>query len=735
LWADTRRVGMRLSKAMAWHSACALLLALGYSQEQAGKKPEPQKGPSFTTAVYTVLVDVIATSKDKHVNDLRAEEFELFEDGEKQTIDSVEIQTESGIQVIKTPDLALKGQQAAPPAHRANIITFLLDYTTTEFQNQQYVRDGAINYIQEKVGPNDLVAIFATGAGGSLRALQGFTSDKALLMASLSKGDVSGSGYRAERSLLNSQIGNLRRAGDAGPSLGGGAAGGSGHTPAAAAGAAASGSAQAAVMMAQRIENAFVAMRSFIDSQLARPILTAIKSIALAEKEIPGRKTLILFSEGFLVPPNVENVLRDAVDAANKANLAIYTVDTQGLYTKERGTGGELESINAVVGRRRTGVTAGESLFDRARQVGSDQDESTLRFIANSTGGFLIRNTNDFQIGLQKIDDDIRTYYLLSYRPSNREFDGKFREIKVEVTRPGVKIRARNGYYAHPPSDTLLTPQQREIFAVARQRRLPAAIPLYVETHSFFPGPDAPVATVTIELSTDALKFNENATAGFEDSLQIVGLITNSHGSAVTTFGRPLPLQFSKAELEAIRGGFIAHSESVILERGQYTLEVLVQEPSSGSYGFFTEELSLEPPTEFRLSKLILSRQIVKALPEEKSDPLVTGEAKIVPSASRQFQVGERLIFYFDIYNATAIESRSNVRVTLSMEKDSQPLAAKLPSYEIVQSLKPGTERIQVSKYLELAGLPPGKYSLTVTAKDQNGKVSSSSESSFTLVR
>lgn len=707
-----------------------LILAVNRSWSQdTQKKSEPAKGGSFSTLVYSVLVDVIITDKNgRHVNDLRPEEFEVHDNGVKQKIDSVELQTADVAQVIKAP--TGNAQPAATPAaRRTNIITFLMDYSTTDFANQKFVRDGAIRYINEKIGPNDLVAVFSINIGG-LRALQPFISDKKLLAASLGKGDVSGSAHKGERESLNATIEGEHQIGFGEPTSQGSS---SGFVPSEGTAGAAIGSARGRAMIAQRIENSFIVLRSFTDSLVARPILAAIKSIAIAEKDIPGRKTLVLFSEGFVITPTVEDSMRDAVDTANKTNLAVYTVNTKGLTEKAVSSRGELESINANLGRARVGSSAGESLFDRARQVGSDQDESPLRFIANSTGGFLIRNTNDFEVGLLRVDDDIRSYYLLSYHPPGLVFDGKFREIHVEVTRPGMKVRARNGYFANPPGDSLLAPDQRALFAAAREKKSAAPIPIVVTAGGFFPGATAPAAVVTVEVPTDSLKFTESGTS-FDDSLQIVGLVRDENGGPISTFGRPLPLAFNKAQLEAVRGGYITHSETVILDPGRYVVEVVVNEPSSGNYGYYSGELALNPPTKFRLSDVVLSRQVVKSMPEGKADPLVTGDAKILPSASRQFRNGERLIFYFDIYNAGAKDSKSNVEVTLSMAKDGKPLAVKLPVYKIAEPLKPETFRIQVAKYLELAGLPTGKYTLIVKAKDQNAGKLSSAESSFSIV-
>ena len=57
-------------------------------------------------------------------------------------------------------------------------------------------------------------------------------------------------------------------------------------------------------------------------------------------------------------------------------------------------------------------------------------------------------NNNDIEKGMQRVIDDLTSYYLLGYYSSNRKLDGRFRSIKVRVKRPGVDVRARRGYRA-----------------------------------------------------------------------------------------------------------------------------------------------------------------------------------------------------------------------------------------------------------------------------------------------
>ncbi len=72
----------------------------------------------------------------------------------------------------------------------------------------------------------------------------------------------------------------------------------------------------------------------------------------------------------------------------------------------------------------------------------------SLHELALNTDGIAVVNSNDLDAGLRKVADDLTSYYLLGYYSTNTTLDGRFRQIKVRVKRPGVDVRARRGYRA-----------------------------------------------------------------------------------------------------------------------------------------------------------------------------------------------------------------------------------------------------------------------------------------------
>ena len=101
-----------------------------------------------------------------------------------------------------------------------------------------------------------------------------------------------------------------------------------------------------------------------------------------------------------------------------------------------------------------------------------------MRFVANATGGFLIRNTNDMSSALERVGEEMHSYYLLSYRPLKNTYDGEFRKITIDVRGSGLQVRARNGYYAIHAGYEFLTPE--EFVLLNQSRNQESAAPLYL---------------------------------------------------------------------------------------------------------------------------------------------------------------------------------------------------------------------------------------------------------------
>jgi VWFA-related protein len=166
--------------------------------------------------------------------------------------------------------------------------------------------------------------------------------------------------------------------------------------------------------------------------------LRVVEALCNGLARMPGPKTVVFFSEGFLTL-NATTALQHATGMANRAGAHFYTVDARGL---NKGPGA------SIIDEPQAFDSAGPS-------VRMDLQEDGTNALAVDTGGIAIRNENNFGRALDLIQHDAATYYVLGYTPQNQSFDGKYRAISVSVKRQGVKVRARRGYLAIDPAKLL----------------------------------------------------------------------------------------------------------------------------------------------------------------------------------------------------------------------------------------------------------------------------------------
>ncbi len=184
---------------------------------------------------------------------------------------------------------------------------------------------------------------------------------------------------------------------------------------------------------------------------------------------VPGRKSVVLLTEGFLADQSWP-LVKNAVALAARADARVYTLDARGL---DRGVRSGLD-VNPG------GQDAGQRLLEQM-DFGGD----AMNSLAVDTGGFVVRNVNDFARAVTRIGDDSNNYYVLGYRPAARP-DGTFHTLRVRVTRPDVAVRARRGYLAAPRPARIATsaPTAGAEPGVTPETGTTAALPEAVETIS-----------------------------------------------------------------------------------------------------------------------------------------------------------------------------------------------------------------------------------------------------------
>jgi VWFA-related protein len=200
--------------------------------------------------------------------------------------------------------------------------------------------------------------------------------------------------------------------------------------------------------LALRMEEGYSRFLSEYESESS---LSGLRSAIAGLAPLPGRKSILYFTEELPVTSRMKPRFDALIAEANRVNITIYTVDAAGLriHSKEEETreGVKLAGSQGL-GDSSRGDGAYTKDLEKQEQNLTSRPAAVLGRLANETGGFMIDNTNDLGKGVGRMQVERTTYYLLGYQPTNDKIDGKFRKVGVKVKRGKYTVRARPGYVA-----------------------------------------------------------------------------------------------------------------------------------------------------------------------------------------------------------------------------------------------------------------------------------------------
>jgi len=447
----------QIRRAIAFLAGAALLAPAGAAQnaQRPAQPPAPpqvfanQKG-TIRAAVNLVEVDVAVTDRDgKLLKGLRQDQFGIAEDGKDQkisTFDYYDVEKLEKADAAETAPITVPIGSVAPAEEVRQRIRdrrmIVLFFDLTSLQPNDLTRGtlAAKQFLSKQMTPADLVGVVVFG--NQLRVIADFTNDRDLL-------------YSAVDALLpgkESQLAALAAATSTGID------------------AAATEDSNAAFTSDDTEFNAFNTDRK----------LASLESLADLLREIPGKKSVLQFTSGITqTGEDNRSQLRATTDAANRANLSIYTVDSRGLLAEIPG------------GDASVGAASGNAMYSGAavfQQSGARQDSrETLATLASDTGGRSFFDLGDLSQAFRSVQSDTDGYYLLGYYSTNAARDGRWRTIRVKLAGvPGARVRYRQGYYAPKDFGVYTTEdRERQLEEAMRSDTPVVELPIAVETAYF----------------------------------------------------------------------------------------------------------------------------------------------------------------------------------------------------------------------------------------------------------
>ncbi len=629
----TRTLSLSIS-ILTLAALCAAFPLAGFAQDSQPATPAPaaanpqqplQVGPTIKKEARLVLVDAVVTDKKgNYVHDLAQNDFKVYEDNKEQPITS----------------FSNGANSPGPQNQQKHFLVLFFDNSSMAVPDQISARAAATKFIDANAAPDNLMAVVEFG--GTLRIVQNFTADAALLQA-------------AAKNVKGSYVASNADPGGPGASLV--------STP---------------------------GMGNFSNMETdfgARSMLLSVRTLAKNLRSVPGRKILVLFSSGFPLTAERQSELTATIDACNKANVAVYPLDARGLVAPVPGGGAASirtnprTSTTAVAshqshsnhlnhsnqshraglllasypdpqrpggggagggtgggggGRGGTGGTGGTgggagggkggtggtggtggkggtggtggtggssgrgggggyptsnyntNPMNQPRSIVPQFPESTstnqqiLYALADGTGGFTIFNTNDLFGGLQRIAKEQNEFYLLGYVPAEST-EGSCHTLKVKMNHGGMNVRARSGYCnVRQPNILDGTPVEKQLELRAQDSQGGGVHPSFQAPY-YYIGPNVARVNLAMEIPQDMFKFDKEK-GKYRVNLNVLGVAYRDDGSIGAKFSDQVKLDLEKDEWKEFVKNPFHYQNQFDAAAGHYKMNVVLS-AGSDTYG------------------------------------------------------------------------------------------------------------------------------------------------------
>ena len=546
----------------------AAMLSLVIIGAASNRAQSPSTPPTFQTSTRLVQVEVIVRGRDgQPVSGLTANDFALYDNGTQQPIALFSVQSNRATAIanrVSSPGPQDRVFSNGVGDVNGGATVILFDRLNTMAQDQKFARDELLK-IAQAITPGDRVAIYVLGFG-SVRILHDFTTDPAALRAALSRlvprrdAPLAASAGRPADAAkpetlsyeaLSLALGSIPAAGQTK----------TGITPT-------GGAESIAISSAEN---------------RADTTAHALAAIATRLAGLQGRKSMVWVSSGFPLDVGGQtvgsNALRQAEQALTDANVAIYPVDARGLTAPSVDADVASPPVNPRTGPA-NGLPTDPKIF---RDSFAPDPIGSMQKLALDTGGRAFFNTNDLANAVEHALEDGRLTYVLGYYPSHAQWDGRFRDIKVTVDRPGVEVRYRKGYLAYSPPTIAPELRQGELLKLADSTLEATGLGLTARVDKPSGRNDADV-TLAIQVAPGAISLAKTAD-GWSGLLDLLIVQTAADGQMFRSVGGAIDFTMPDGRRERFLREGLTLNRSVVLRPDARLLTLLVRDVASGALG------------------------------------------------------------------------------------------------------------------------------------------------------
>jgi len=635
-----------------------------------------------------VLTNVVArdAKTGELVKGLKASDFTVLEGGKKQEISTFDFQSVDMAAPLNEATVTGLAAGASGPGSKAvvvakpeelrnhRLIVMFFDLTSMQPEDLDRAVEAAKDFLNKKLQAADLVALVSLG--DTLKVDQDFTANKNALVNEVGiYNGTEGQGFAQGATANSNQTEDT-----------------TGYTP---------------------------DESEYNDLNTDRELF-ALRAVSKSLEKISEKKSLLYFSGG-ISRDGIENQasLRAAINAAVRANLAIYSVDTRGLQTISALGDASTGSL------RGTGGYSGAALTNNMQ--GNFASQEVMGTLSSDTGGKAFFDSNDFAPAFAQVQRDTSAYYAIGFRSTNPARDGKYRKLTIKINRPGIKLEYRPGYYA--PADFKHSGKEDRERDLEEQLTsdLPATdMAVYLDAMYFRMDENRFYVPVSLIVPGSQIPFVKG---GDKDkaTLDIIGEVVDEVKRPIGHARETVKLNLD-GSLQA-RQKNIQYTTSFNLPPGKYHLKFVVRENQTGRMGSFEADIVLP---EMKKSPLKMSSIVLASArqPSKQQSPLVREGQEYVPNISHVFRQDQHLYLLYEVYapakEKLAENAPKGTKAGISLLSSLELIQGSTKVYEtpLVQAKTinvEGRDAVSVELDVPLAGLKPGSYLCQLNVIDDAG--------------
>jgi VWFA-related protein len=554
------------ARALPIFAACAVWAQTAPSAPQTQAPQTPAK-PAAETAIHDepamfkarvnlVMVPVVVRDRQgKAVGNLKQEDFQLFDKGKPQYIARFSMEraagrlNKAGAAPAVNPD---KPPEEKPVDLPDRFIAYLFDDVHMKFGDLVRARDAAGRHIDTALRTTDRAAIYTTSG----QTIQDFTDDRTLLhdaLAKLRMRPVTGQGTnqcphmtyymadlivnRNDASVLNAAALDAMNCANL-PDM--------------------TSAQQMARQAAQQELN--------LGDHETRLAMGVIKELVRRMAAMPGQRSIILVSGGFVTLAEHSTEKTEIMDRAIRASVLINALDARGLYTD-----------TPDITRGGTNYVTDMVLHQMERETNRAQSD-VMAELAAGTGATLFQNSNDLDAGFARLSAAPEYYYLLAFSPQNLKMDGSFHSLKVTLKNvKDISVGARTGYYAPRHLENAIETAKREIEEALFSREEMNDIPVELHTQFFKPTADTARVSAVIKVDVKHLKFRKEADRNCNE-LTVVAALFDRNGVYAAGNQKRIEMRLKDETVEKKLDGGITIRSSIDVKPGTYSIRLVVRD-------------------------------------------------------------------------------------------------------------------------------------------------------------